>query len=171
MLPLAEAEYMKPFKVTSHFGYHAEVEGEDAYWAKHVDKELATLRARAEQAEAERDDKIIAKDLIIAELQSSIDGCARRVAQLRAERDEARSRATHWESYALKAENHAEKCVEERNEARRLTVWIAKNFWGSSYNDITYFAGTRDIRHVEHDGTDAGILAALRKAKEMSGGD
>ncbi len=55
-----------------------------------------------------------------------------------------------------------------RAEAERLAVWAAKHYAadiGLRPPRLAFSLGMADRQHIEHDGTDAGILAALRQAE------
>lgn len=86
------------------------------------------------------------------------------ITRLTDERDDARDLFA-W----LVAET--ERLTAERDEARALAVWAIKkaaygliDVWRSSVGLPT----KDDYYEFEHDGTDAGILDALRRAKEAS---
>lgn len=70
------------------------------------------------------------------------------------------------------ATSRAKKAEAERDEARELAVWLARwanclDFW--SEREFAWTSENHTVYSFRHDGTDAGILAALRRAMKGEG--
>lgn len=82
------------------------------------------------------------------------------------------NRLTAAESAVATERAAREEAEAERDEARELAVWLARwanslDFW--SEREFAWTSENHTVYSFRHDGTDAGILAALRRAMKGEG--